>query len=130
MHSCIKLFKINMHELFILLLTISFIYLIDFIIKTPLIYSINIIIIIFFLNVLDFAYYVSLQRLIPVPQCCNCHYFATLLFLNFVYMDLLLYNIQRITKWIKSKWITIVLIRVIHMLFKMTKFYLSKMTKN
>ena len=55
--SCIALFRINMHELFILLLTLFFIYLIDFLIKTPLIYLINIIIIIFFLNVLDFAYY-------------------------------------------------------------------------
>ena len=56
-YSCIALFKINMHQLFILLLTLFFIYLIDFVIKTPLIYLININIIIFFLNVLDFAYY-------------------------------------------------------------------------
>ena len=55
--SCIALFKINMHELFILLLTLFLIYLIYFLIKTPLIYLIYIIIIIFFLNVLDFAYY-------------------------------------------------------------------------
>ena len=46
-----------MHELFILLLTLFLIYLIDFLIKTPIIYLINLIIIIFFLNVLDFAYY-------------------------------------------------------------------------
>ena len=46
-----------MHELFILLLTLFLIYLIKFLIKTPLIYLINIVIIIFFLNVLDFAYY-------------------------------------------------------------------------
>ena len=56
-HSCIALFKINMHALFILLLTLILIYLIEFLIKTPLIYLINIIIIIFFLNCLDFAYY-------------------------------------------------------------------------
>ena len=56
-HSCIALFKINMHELFILLLTLFLIYLIEFLNKTPLIYLINIVIIIFFLNFLDFAYY-------------------------------------------------------------------------
>ena len=56
-HSCIALFKINMHALFILLLTLFLIYLIEFLIKTPLFYLINIIIIIFFLNCLDFAYY-------------------------------------------------------------------------
>ena len=56
-HSCIALFKINMQALFILLLTLFLIYLIEFLIKTPLIYLINIIIIIFFLNCLDFAYY-------------------------------------------------------------------------
>ena len=46
-----------MHELFILLLTLFLINLIEFLIKTPLIYLINIVIIIFFLNFLDFAYY-------------------------------------------------------------------------
>ena len=56
-HSCSALFKINMHELSILLLTLFLIYLIELIINTPLIYLINIIIIIFFLNLLDFAYY-------------------------------------------------------------------------
>ena len=56
-HSCIALFKINMHKLFILLLTLFLIYLIEFLIKSPLIYLINIIIIICFLNFLDFAYY-------------------------------------------------------------------------
>ena len=56
-HSCIALFKINMHELFILLLTLFLIYLIEFLIKTPLIYLINIVIIILFINFLDFAYY-------------------------------------------------------------------------
>ena len=56
-HSCIALFIINMHELFILLLTLFLIYLIELLIITPLIYLINIIIIIFFLNLLDFAYY-------------------------------------------------------------------------
>ena len=56
-HSCIALLKINMHELFILLLTLFFIYLIELLINTPLIYLININIIIFFLNLLDFAYY-------------------------------------------------------------------------
>ena len=56
-NSCIALFKINMHELFILLLTLFLIYLIEFLIKTPLISLINIVIIIFFLNFLDFAYY-------------------------------------------------------------------------
>ena len=56
-HSCIALFKINRHEIFILLLTLLLIYLIEFLIKTPFIYFINIVIIIFFLNVLDFAYY-------------------------------------------------------------------------
>ena len=56
-HSCIALFKINMHKLFILLLTLFLIYLIEFLIKSPLIYLINIVIIIFFLNFLDFAYY-------------------------------------------------------------------------
>ena len=55
--SCIRLFKINMHPLFIWLLTLFLIYLILFLIKKPLIHLINIIIIIFFLNVLDFAYY-------------------------------------------------------------------------
>ena len=54
---CIALFKINMHELFILLLTLFLIYLINFLFKTPLVYLINIIIIIFFLNFLDIAYY-------------------------------------------------------------------------
>ena len=57
--SCITLFKINMHPLFILLLILFIIYLIKFLIKTPLIYLINIIIIIFSLNLLDFAYYLS-----------------------------------------------------------------------
>ena len=47
-HSCIALFKINMPELFILLLTLFLIYLIELLINTPLIYLINIIIIIFF----------------------------------------------------------------------------------
>ena len=56
-HSCIALFNINMHKLLILLLTVFLIYLIEFLIKTPLMYLINIIIIIFFLNFLDFAYY-------------------------------------------------------------------------
>ena len=56
-YSCIASFKINMHRLFILLLTLFLMYLIDFVIQTPLIYLINIIIIIFFLKVLDFAYY-------------------------------------------------------------------------
>ena len=46
-----------MHELYILLLTLLLIYLIEFLIKTPFIYLINIVIIIFFLNVVDFAYY-------------------------------------------------------------------------
>ena len=56
-YSCIALIKINMHELFSLLLTLYLIYLIEFLIKTPIIYLINIVIIIFFLNFLDFAYY-------------------------------------------------------------------------
>ena len=55
--SCITLFKINMHPLFIWLLILFLIYLIEFLIKTPLINLINIIIIIFSLNFLDFAYY-------------------------------------------------------------------------
>ena len=55
-HSCIEQFKINMHMLCILLLTLFLIYLVEFIIKTPLIYLFNIIIIIFFLYFLDFAY--------------------------------------------------------------------------
>ena len=54
--SCIRLFKINMHPLYIWLLTLFLIYLIVFLIKTPLIHLINIIIIKFFLNVLDIAY--------------------------------------------------------------------------
>ena len=48
--SCIRLFKINMHPLYIRLLTLFLIYLNVFLIKTPLIHLINIIIIIFFLN--------------------------------------------------------------------------------
>ena len=56
-HSCIALFKINIHELLILLLTLFLIYLIELLINTQLIYLINIIIIIFFLNLLDFAYF-------------------------------------------------------------------------
>ena len=55
--SCIALFKINMHEVFILLLKLFLIYLFEFLIKTPLIHLIKIIIIIFVLNLLDFAYY-------------------------------------------------------------------------
>ena len=47
-HSCIALFKINMHKLVILLLTLFLINLIELLIKTPLIYLINIIIIIYF----------------------------------------------------------------------------------
>ena len=54
--SSIRLFKINMHPLYIWLLTLFLIYLIVFLIKTPLIHLINIIIIKFFLNVLDIAY--------------------------------------------------------------------------
>ena len=46
-HSYIALFKINKHKLFILLLTLFLIYLIELLINTPLIYLINIIIIIF-----------------------------------------------------------------------------------
>ena len=46
-----------MHPLYIWLLTLYLIYLIGFLIKTPLIHLLNIIIIIFFLNLLDFAYY-------------------------------------------------------------------------
>ena len=56
-HSCIALFKINMHMFFILLMTLFLIYLIEFLIKTPLIYLSNIVIIIFFINSFDFAYY-------------------------------------------------------------------------
>ena len=56
-YSCIAFFKINMHQLFILVLTLFLIYLIEVLIKTPLIYLINIVIIIFCLNFLDFAYY-------------------------------------------------------------------------
>ena len=56
-HSCIALFKINIHEILIFLLILFLIYFIEFLIKTPVIYLINIIIIIFFLNVLDIAYY-------------------------------------------------------------------------
>ena len=46
-----------MHPLYIWLLTLFLIYLIVFLIKTPLIHLINIIIIKFYLNVFDFAYY-------------------------------------------------------------------------
>ena len=56
-YSFIALFKINMHELRFVLLTLCLIYLIELLIKTPLIYFINIVIIIFVLNFLDFAYY-------------------------------------------------------------------------
>ena len=55
--SCITLFKINVHSLYIWILILFLIYLIVFLITTPLIHLINIIIIIFFLNVLDFVYY-------------------------------------------------------------------------
>ena len=47
-HSCIALFRINMHELFILYWHYFLINLIKFLIKTPLIYLNNIIIIILF----------------------------------------------------------------------------------
>ena len=46
-----------MHPLYILLLTLFIIYVIKFLIKTPLIYLLNNIIIIIFLNCLDFVYY-------------------------------------------------------------------------
>ena len=55
--SCITLFKINMHPQFIWLLILFLIYLIEFLSKTPHIYLINIIIIIFYLMFLEFAYY-------------------------------------------------------------------------
>ena len=56
-HSCISLFKIYMHKIFILLFTLILIYFIKLLINTPLIYLINIFIILFFLNLSDFAYY-------------------------------------------------------------------------
>ena len=56
-HGCIALFRITMHELFLLLLTLFLISIIEFLIKTLLINLINIIIIILFLIFLDFAYY-------------------------------------------------------------------------
>ena len=46
-----------MHPLFILLLTLFIIYMIEYLIKTPLIYLMNIIMMICFLNCLDFVYY-------------------------------------------------------------------------
>ena len=46
-----------MHPLYILLLTLFIIYVIEFLSKTQLIYLINIIIMIFFLNLLDIVYY-------------------------------------------------------------------------
>ena len=71
-----------MHELVILLLTLFLIYLIKFIIKTPIIYLIKLIIIIVLFLIFGLCLlYVTLKRLIFVPQCCNCHYFATLVFL-------------------------------------------------
>ena len=56
-HSCIGRFEINMHPIFIHLLKLILIYLIYFLIKTPLIYSIYIINIIILLISLDFAHY-------------------------------------------------------------------------
>ena len=46
-----------MHRLYILVLTLFIIYVIEFLIKTPLIYLINIIMMIFCLNILDTVYY-------------------------------------------------------------------------
>ena len=50
-----------MHPLFILLLTLFLSHIIDILIKTPLIYLINIIIFILFLNVIDFVYYMYIK---------------------------------------------------------------------
>ena len=78
--SCITLFKINMHPLFIWLLTLFLIYLIVFLIKTPLIHLI-IIIIIMFENLFGFCLlFVTLKRLIPARQSCDYHSLTSILF--------------------------------------------------
>ena len=71
-HSCIALFKINMHELYIFLLILFLIYLIQFLIKRPLIYLINIIIMIFFSNCFGLCLlFVTLKRLITAHNFCG-----------------------------------------------------------
>ena len=120
-----------MHPLYIWLLTLFLIYLIVFYIKTLLIYLINIIIIIYFKCFGLCLLYVTLHRLIPARQSYDCHYFVILLFL------ILLSSIwiSHFTTFSASqnrfnrKWIKILLIRVIQLLFMMSKFYFSKMTK-
>ena len=80
-HSCIALFEINMHGLFIFLLILFLIYLIEFIIKTPLIYFINKIIIIFCLNFYGICLlFVTLKRIITAHNVCDCISVTTLSF--------------------------------------------------
>ena len=69
-----------MHLLYIWLLTLFLIYLIVVLMKTPLIHLLNIIIIIFFINHLDIAYYVTLKRLLTARQSSDCNSFSSLLF--------------------------------------------------
>ena len=100
-----------MHPLIIILLTINLIGLIEFLIKKPLIVLINIIIVILNLNFYTLSLIIFIERT------------------NFIWI----YHLTTFSgshNGFNRKWITIFEIKVIQQVFKMIKFYLSKMTKN
>ena len=116
-----------MHLRFIWLYTLFLVYLLEFLIKTRLIHLINIIIVICYLHFLDFAYeFITLKRLIPMCQSCNCYSVATPLFLISFICIFNFTTLNASQNGFNRKFITIVSIRDMQLLLIMIKFYLSK----